>query len=55
MLVDLKCRKIFMIILPVFLIDTVSAILTAPDDTCSLRCDQQSIMTGDTEFQVETN
>ena len=55
MLVDLKIRKIFMIILSVSLTVTAPAILTAPDDVGSLRCDQQSVMTGDTEFEVETN
>jgi hypothetical protein len=54
MFVDLKIGKIFMIILSVFIIDTVPAILTALDDAGSLRCDRESIMTGDTDFQVKT-
>lgn len=52
--VNLKIRKISMIILSVFLIDTAPGMLTALDDAGSLRCDRESIMTGDTEFQVET-
>jgi hypothetical protein len=54
MFVDLKVRKIFMIILSVFLIDTAPAILIALEDAGSLRCDRESIMAGDTEFQVKT-
>jgi hypothetical protein len=54
MFVDLKVRKIFMIILSVCLIDSSPAILTALDDAGSMRCDQESIMIGETEFQIKT-
>jgi hypothetical protein len=54
MFADLQVRKIFMIILSVSLIDIAPAILTALDSTGSMRCDQESVMTGETEFQVKT-
>lgn len=50
----LKFKNVIWIILSVFLLEAVPASGVALDDVGSLRCDQESIMIGDTEFQVKT-
>jgi hypothetical protein len=54
MYVNLKAQQVLMMILSVLVIGSVPGDLAALDDVGSLRCDQESIMTGDTSFQVET-
>jgi hypothetical protein len=54
MQIRLKFGKVFWVISFVFLLETAPAPGVALDDVGSLRCDRESIMTGDTEFQVKT-
>ena len=50
-----KCQKILVIsILSIILTATFEVPVTALDDAGSLRCDRESIMAGDTQFQVKT-
>ena len=50
----LRDTKIFVMVLSVLIIVAVPAISAALDDAGSLRCDQESIMAGETSFQVQT-
>ena len=50
----LSFGKCLVVCLAIILADVVPALSISLDDAGSLRCDQESIMTGDTEFQVKT-
>ena len=54
MYISTKDKKIFLMIVSGLIVQLVPGFLAALDDAGSLRCDRESIMPGDTEFQVET-
>ena len=49
-----KNTKIFRLIFSLIIIVAVPGISAALDDVGALRCDRESIMAGDTNFQVKT-
>jgi hypothetical protein len=54
MQVHLNIRKVFEVIVSVLVLVAVHTVAVALDDAGSMRCDQESITSGETEFQVKT-
>jgi len=54
MQIYVKIRQVSGIVLSLFLLATVHSSAVALDDAPTMRCDRESIITGEAEFQVKT-